>query len=281
MVDQGPRAPRISSAQRLWLLELGVEKPLLARFDIQKPRPAPPSERAVAVQPSVEPTSLLRRPVPAAEPHQKTQPVPVKPPAAVESPTDWASLEARIQACEACELYAGRQRAVAGSGALENVQWLVVGEAPGERDDRLGQPFQGKAGELLQGMLHAAGIDPSEAIFYTNLVKCRPRSNRLPTAQEIASCLPHLHSQIALLKPRGILALGRLAAQTLLATETQKNPGFEALRGKVQSFTLTGVGTFPVVVTYHPASLLSRPRHKGASWRDLNLARDLGKSWSA
>src|SRR5690606_30811155 len=85
------------------------------------------------------------------------------------APADWAALEARIQACQVCDLHAGRQRAVAGSGAVEAVDWLVVGEAPGERDDRFGQPFQGKAGELLHAMLRAAGIDPAQAVFYTNL----------------------------------------------------------------------------------------------------------------
>lgn len=281
MVDQSPRAPRLSTAQRLWLLELGLDKPQLARFDIQKPRQVLQPEATQAPKLSGG-SRLLRKPVSSASaPVSKPSPITLAAASVTEAPTDWASLEARIHACEACELHTGRQRAVAGSGAVENVNWLVVGEAPGERDDRLGQPFQGKAGELLQAMLHAAGIDPSEAIFYTNLVKCRPRSNRLPIAQEIASCLPHLHNQISLLQPRGILALGRLAAQTLLATETQQTPSFEALRGKVHSFALANGGAIPVVVTYHPASLLSRPRHKGASWRDLNLARELDTSHSA
>lgn len=281
MVSQNPPAPRLSSAQRLWLRELGLDSPHLARLSSRKSVQVSSRTANVAAEPSAEASLLLKRPVPAVGPFKTPRATPTTPPPVSEPPTDWSSLEAQILACEACELHTGRQRAVAGAGAVENVQWLVVGEAPGERDDRLGQPFQGKAGELLQAMLHAAGIDPTEAIFYTNLVKCRPRSNRLPTASEIASCLPHLHSQIALLKPRGILALGRLAAQTLLADETQKNPGFESLRGTVHQFALPDGSAIPVVVTYHPASLLSRPRHKQASWRDLNLARTLGKSHSA
>lgn len=180
----------------------------------------------------------------------------------------WAALEAGILACEACGLHAGRHSAVPGTGALEAVDWLVVGEAPGEWDDRAGRPFQGKAGELLHAMLAAAGIDAGRAVFYTNAVKCRPRSNRPPTAEEIAACLPHLHRQIALLRPRGILALGRLAAQALLGG----SGSLEQRRGRVHTFE-SGGREIPLVVTYHPASLLSQPRRKAASWRDLNLAR--------
>jgi len=184
--------------------------------------------------------------------------------------SDWRALETLIQACEACGLHAGRRAAVPGAGATQAVDWLVVGEAPGGRDDGLGRPFQGTAGDLLHAMLAAASIEPGKRVFYTNLVKCRPRSNRPPTAEEVAACLPHLHSQIALLQPRGILALGRLAAQALLGEAAS----FEQYRGRVHAFQSGGLD-LPVVVTYHPASLLSRPRHKAASWRDLNLARTL------
>lgn len=185
-----------------------------------------------------------------------------------EETTDWAVLEARIRACEACGLHAGRHRAVPGAGAVESVDWLVVGEAPGDRDDRLGEPFQGKAGELLHAMLDAAGIDSKNKVFYTNLVKCRPRSNRPPGSDEIAACSTYLRAQIGLLRPRGILVLGRLAAQALVAD----GKPFEEQRGRVHVFKLDGGDTIPLVVTYHPASLLSRPQHKAASWRDLNLA---------
>lgn len=182
--------------------------------------------------------------------------------------SDWHALEAAILTCEACGLHAGRQAAVPGAGATESVDWLVVGEAPGGRDDGLGQPFQGKAGDLLHAMLAAAGIEPAQRVFYTNLVKCRPRSNRPPTPEEIAACLPHLRRQAELLQPHGILALGRLAAQALLGEAAS----FEHYRGRVHTFQ-SGGRDIPVVVTYHPASLLSRPRHKAAGWRDLNLAR--------
>lgn len=343
MVEPTPRSPQVSQLQRLWLLELGLDKPMLARLaprasrlasqasgpSSQAPRPAPEASGlapqaprsatgaaalAALRQGTSASGSAAQRSTPSAPRDTTASPASASTPApgvmqsgsgagmplavgpqsvntdvrreavtpamtnviAEGAPSDWAALEARIQACEACELHSGRHRAVAGSGAVQAVDWLVVGEAPGERDDRLGQPFQGKAGELLHAMLGAAGIDPSHAVFYTNLVKCRPRSNRLPTPDEIASCLPHLHSQIALFRPKGILALGRLAAQALLGEGDSNIAAFEALRGQVHQFQGHGGTPIPLVVTYHPASLLSRPRHKAASWRDLNLARTVG-----
>ena len=329
MTEHMPSPPRVTAVQRLWLLELGLDRPMLARLEPNSPaRPttvlAPVvaasametnrasataalatlrhgndpsrSTRAASVSPRAAGAGSAGPPSPHSTPAE--HPVPNAPHEAPKTtaetglvagealatpsasignvPAGWAALEARIQSCEICELHTGRHGAVAGSGAVEAVDWLVVGEAPGERDDRFGQPFQGKAGELLHAMLRAAGIDPDHAVFYTNLVKCRPRSNRLPTAAEIAACQPHLHEQIALLRPRGILALGRLAAQALLTDPaSERRSSFEALRGKVHQFQQPGAGTIPLVVTYHPASLLSRPSHKAASWRDLNLARTL------
>lgn len=343
MFERMPGPPRPTGIQRLWLLELGLDRPMLARLapeSRQKPvrsfrtdasndaaaakehnRAAQPNRAAehdsaaeqnraaeqnhaaataafAALrpgnhQPGATPASAAQSESTHATPtaatvavvnntssiaSAKTGPTPDDTTKAVSFksvPADWAALEARIQSCEICELHTGRHRAVAGAGAVEAVDWFVVGEAPGERDDRVGQPFQGKAGELLHAMLRAAGIDPLQAVFYTNLVKCRPRSNRLPSVDEIAACRPHLHNQIALLRPRGILALGRLAAHALLAAEKSDSRSFEALRGRVHEFQLPDAGTIPLVVTYHPASLLSRPRHKAASWQDLNLARTL------
>ncbi len=319
MVERMPLAPRLSSVQRLWLLELGLDRPMLAKLAPDSPeklagpargvapiaansskennratataalaamrhgsdQPRPASTNSVQGQsthaaPSTGPAPFAKD-IPSKAPTEAAL-IPAKSlaanhPAPDDVPADWAALEARIRACEICELHTGRHRAVAGSGAIEAVDWLVVGEAPGERDDQSGQPFQGKAGELLHAMLGAAGIDPLQAVFYTNLVKCRPRSNRLPTAAEIAACRPHLHNQIILLRPRGILALGRLAAHALLADGKSDGRSFEALRGRVHEFQLSEAITIPLVVTYHPASLLSRPRHKAASWQDLNLAR--------
>lgn len=306
MVDRTLQTPRLSNAQRLWLQELGLDRQFLARLtpaqakralgaasgmhgaaaDPQAGRaPAEPDLRkqaSAALQalrqvgrPGQTEGAAARfnsRPEVDKVSEGENKPVGAVVPAETGAEvTDWAALEARILACEACGLHVGRHRPVPGSGAAEAVDWVVIGEAPGDRDDRLGQPFQGKAGELLHAMLQAAGIDPHKAIFYTNVVKCRPRSNRPPSPEEIAACMPYLRSQIDHLKPRGILALGRLAAQALLAD----GQSFESQRGQVHAYTSEQGGTIPMVVTYHPASLLSRPRHKAASWRDLNLARSL------
>lgn len=182
---------------------------------------------------------------------------------------EWGALQAQVAACEACGLCAKRRQAVFGAGAVQAPRWLVVGEAPGEQDDRHGEPFQGRAGTLLQAMLRAAGVVPEQPVYYTNIVKCRPVGNRTPAPEEIQACLPYLRRQIALLAPAGIVALGRLAAQALLETEAD----FESLRGQVHRLRKEDGGEVPLVVTYHPALLLSRPQHKGGAWRDLNLLR--------
>jgi DNA polymerase len=182
---------------------------------------------------------------------------------------EWGALQAQVAACEACGLCAKRRQAVFGAGAVQAPRWLVVGEAPGEQDDRHGEPFQGRAGTLLQAMLRAAGAVPDQPVYYTNIVKCRPVGNRTPKPEEIQACLPYLRRQISLLAPAGIVALGRLAAQALLETEAD----FESLRGQVHRVRKEDGGEVPLVVTYHPALLLSRPQHKGGAWRDLNLLR--------
>jgi DNA polymerase len=174
-------------------------------------------------------------------------------------------LQLQIASCTACGLHAERHLAVPGSGAAEAVQLMVIGEAPGAEDDRLGQPFRGMAGELLQAMLKAAGMTPESRVFYTQLVKCRPVANRPLAAEEVAACLGYLRRQIALTQPRQLLLLGRVAAQTLLGELP-----VEALRGRVHSYEQDGM-TIPAVVTFHPAALLSRPRHKASAWQDLSL----------
>ena len=143
--------------------------------------------------------------------------------------------------------------------------WLIVGEAPGADEDRQGEPFVGRAGKLLDPMLQAIGLQ-REQVYIANILKCRPPDNREPTPAEAASCRPLLHRQIALIRPRIILAVGRVAAQNLLETETP----IGKLRGRVHTF---GPARLPLVVTYHPAYLLRSPREKRKSWDDLRLAR--------
>lgn len=181
---------------------------------------------------------------------------------------DLAALREQVLQCRACALCEGRSQAVFGEGALASVEWMVVGEAPGDHDDRTGRPFQGDAGALLTGMLAAMGV-ADDSVYFTNLIKCRPLGNRPPSRDEIAACLPYLRRQIALLAPRRILALGRLAAQAL----TGGGAELDQLRGAVHAFEGEDGRRIPLVVTYHPASLLLQPQHKPEVWRDLILAR--------
>jgi DNA polymerase len=143
--------------------------------------------------------------------------------------------------------------------------WLIIGEAPGAEEDRRGEPFVGRAGQLLDEMLRATGQSRGE-VYIANVLKCRPPNNRDPELGEARACRGYLDRQIALLKPKIILAVGRIAAQTLLATDTPVGK----LRGKLHH-----LGDIPLVVTYHPAYLLRSPRQKSKSWADLCLAMDV------
>ena len=147
-------------------------------------------------------------------------------------------------------------------------QWLVVGEAPGAEEDRRGEPFVGPAGQLLDAMLKAIGLSRETNVFIANVLKSRPPGNRDPKPEEVAACLPYLVRQIALMRPRLILAVGRIAAQNLLATDMSLG----RLRGKVHHF---GELNTPLIVTYHPAYLLRTPGDKRKAWEDLKFARDV------
>ena len=177
---------------------------------------------------------------------------------------DWEELTATVRECTACGLCASRTQTVFGVGN-RRAEWLVIGEAPGADEDRLGEPFVGRAGKLLDPMLLAVGQNRERA-YVANILKCRPPENRDPTPDEAAQCRPFLNRQIALIRPRLILAVGRIAAQNLLGTDTP----IGKLRGQVHHF---GPARIPLVVTYHPAYLLRSPREKRKAWDDLRLAR--------
>jgi len=147
-------------------------------------------------------------------------------------------------------------------------QWLVVGEAPGAEEDRRGEPFVGRAGHLLDAMLRAIGLNRQSNVYIANVLKSRPPGNRDPKPEEVAACLPFLLSQIELLRPRVMLAVGRIAAQNLLATDAPLG----RLRGKVHRF---GEFNTPLIVTYHPAYLLRTPGDKRKAWEDLKFARSV------
>lgn len=177
--------------------------------------------------------------------------------------TDLQSLDAQILNCDSCGLCRERTHAVPGQGVMRP-SIMVVGEAPGEQEDRQGLPFVGRSGQLLDNMLAAISHRRDANVYITNVVKCRPPGNRNPDAQEIASCSSYLMRQLALIQPQAILAMGRFAAQTLL----KKEASMQALRGQVHFVDVEG-RQVPVVATYHPAYLLRRPVEKASAWQDL------------
>jgi uracil-DNA glycosylase family 4 len=179
------------------------------------------------------------------------------------SELDWGALAARVAACTRCDLHKGRTQTVFGVGDPE-AEWLVIGEAPGAEEDKRGEPFVGRAGQLLNSMLAALGLSRSQ-VYIANILKCRPPNNRDPRPDEVACCQPYLMRQIALIGPRVILAVGRIAAQNLLGVQTP----IGKLRGRCHRF---GPQEIPLVVTYHPAYLLRSPAEKQRAWQDLLLA---------
>lgn len=188
---------------------------------------------------------------------------------------DWPALQQAVAACRACALCEGRQNTVFGVGAT-TADWMIVGEAPGEHEDAQGEPFVGQAGKLLDNMLRAMGLsraaDAPGAAYIANVIKCRPPGNRNPAPAEIAQCAPYLRRQVALLQPKIILAMGRFAANALLADSMPDvaHQPLGKLRGQVHSY-----GGVPVIVTYHPAYLLRNLPEKAKAWADLCLAREV------
>ncbi len=189
---------------------------------------------------------------------------PIAAAAPVASGLDWAQLRERVAGCTRCVLSATRTQTVFGVGNTQ-ADWLIVGEAPGADEDRQGEPFVGRAGQLLNSMLRAIGLS-REQVFIANVLKCRPPGNRDPAPQEVAECLPYLERQIALIKPKIMLAVGRIASQALLHTDVPLG----RLRQQVHAF---GSSRVPLVVTYHPAYLLRTPVDKRKAWEDLKFAR--------
>ena len=181
---------------------------------------------------------------------------------------EWGALEADIAACTACPLCRTRQRAVPGVGD-HRAEWLFVGEGPGAEEDAKGEPFVGQAGRLLDSMLAALGMTRDERVYIANVVKCRPPNNRTPEPGEAEACRPYLERQIALLRPKLIVALGKSAATLLLKTDAS----IASLRGRRHRY-----GDTPLVVTYHPAYLLRSLPEKAKAWEDLLFARRVASS---
>ena len=170
----------------------------------------------------------------------------------------------RIRTTHCCGLCAGRTNAVPGEGD-PGARMVLVGEGPGATEDATGRPFVGQAGKLLEGILEAIEV-PRDSVYITNIVKCRPPQNRKPLPDEIAACIPYLHRQLELIRPKVILAMGGTAGEALLGVRK----GLGELRGKVHTYNGT-----PLIVTYHPAALLRNPNWKKPTWDDVRIARQL------
>jgi DNA polymerase len=179
---------------------------------------------------------------------------------------DWDELAQTVKGCTRCVLHETRTQTVFGVGNRE-AEWLVIGEAPGAEEDRQGEPFVGRAGQLLNSMLLAIGLR-REQVYIANILKCRPPSNRDPKPEEEQACRDYLERQIRLIRPKIILAVGRIAAQNLMKVDTP----IGKMRGRTYSYQDTGI---PVVITYHPAYLLRSPLEKRKAWQDLLYARQV------
>jgi len=197
-------------------------------------------------------------------PATEAQPLPATARDRVVPTGDWGALESAVSSCQRCRLHESRRQTVFGVGNT-SADWMIIGEAPGAEEDRQGEPFVGKAGQLLNEMLRAVGFARHD-VYIANTLKCRPPGNRDPRVDEAEACAQYLRRQIELIAPKIIVAVGRIAAQNLL----QSDEPVGRMRGTVHRLEPSKT---PVVVTYHPAFLLRSPEQKRKAWADLCLAR--------
>jgi uracil-DNA glycosylase len=269
--------PQLDARQRAMLAEMGV------RVWAPKPARAVPVVTAAAAPTAAVaemPAAPLREPaVPAravAPVAPLTPPTPTKvAPSASASARqalpegiammDWAPLQEAASACQACGLCQRRKNAVWGAGDVQG-DWLIVGDPPSEEEDAQGQPFVGPAGELLDNMLRAVGQSREKGAYLTSVVKCRPPSSAIPSSEELAQCSAYLARQVALTRPKVIIAMGRFAYEVL----TQSRDHLGKLRGREHVFE--GV---PVIATYHPNALLRTQADKAKAWADLCMAMEV------
>lgn len=268
MTTPQPVAPRYSSLQLAWLQELGIEKPWLPGD-----MPAPQKQTAAPAA-SPTPAAVAPRAVKSQQPPRAAAPAAVESAPHVQVDThalarvaaDLPSLAATIKGCQACGLCSERQQAVTGDGVMQPAI-MVIGEAPGNLEDREGKPFVGRPGLMLDNMLSAIQCGRAQNVYVSNIVKCRPPGNRNPKPAELAACKPFLMRQIALVRPFSILAVGR-AAQSLLETDAP----LDTLRQVTHSL-MVGDEKIPLIATIHPTRLLNHPNEKAAAWQDLQLVR--------
>ncbi len=252
--------------RRRYLAAMGI--PLWLPRGAEQEATAQPPPVHNEVREAISAPALAPRPA-SAPPQPPAPPVAPVPTTAPELPAteldnpDWDELQARVAECHACaELVRNRSRTVFGVGNRE-AQLMIIGEAPGVDEDRQGEPFVGRAGQLLNRMLQAIGF-PREQVFIANILKCRPPGNRDPHQDEALRCEPFLLSQVELVAPKVILSVGRISVQNLLKTDSAVG----RLRGRLHYF---GERRIPLVVTYHPAYLLRSPEQKSKVWQDLLL----------
>lgn len=236
---------------------------------------APERADAVAIEPAPAAVEFAAPVVPVASAAPAPAPVPAPGDDAIAA-MDWPVLREAVAGCTACGLCKTRKQTVFGVGH-PRAHWMLVGEAPGEQEDREGAPFVGRAGQLLDRMLRALdlqrapadaqgeGGDPARQVYIANVLKCRPPQNRNPLPEEVQRCEPYLRRQVALVQPRIVLALGRFAVQSLLGSDEP----IGRLRGRVHRYEGR-----PLIVSYHPAYLLRNPADKARVWDDLCLARE-------
>jgi uracil-DNA glycosylase len=222
--------------------------------------PASPSQ----MQPPARSTQVIARP-PIAKAAPATPVAATIDPARAAKIANLSLEELAIDAaaCTACSLCKQRKQAVVGVGAT-TAPWLFIGEGPGEDEDRIGEPFVGQAGKLLDAMLTATGLARGREVYIANVVKCRPPGNRTPQLEEAQACAPYLDRQIALIQPKIIVALGKTAITRLTGTEAT----MASLRGQLHQYH--GI---PVIATYHPAYLLRNLPEKLKAWEDLQFAK--------
>jgi DNA polymerase len=218
-----------------------------------------PRQQPIAICDSASPDSstLIVESTATADPNSAPQP----------GHNDWQNLQYEVAACQQCKLCETRTQTVFGVGN-HHASWMLIGEAPGQDEDLQGEPFVGRAGQLLNEMLRAIGLRRDQ-VYIANMLKCRPPHNRDPEAQEVAACHGFLQRQIELLQPKLIVAVGRIAAQNLLNTQQS----LTRLRGNRHK-----IGNTPLVVVHHPAYLLRFPLEKAKAWEDLQFAVSVHKS---
>lgn len=245
-------------------------EPVVAPAVAEQPIQPVPPKPVVAEHSGEAPPPWLNEAPPILEeslaPVELAEPEIYEPPRSDLSGLGWEELQARVKSCKACDLHQTRTQTVFGVGNRQ-ADLMIIGEAPGADEDRQGEPFVGRAGQLLNAMLQAIGCK-REDVFIANILKCRPPDNRDPKSEEALCCEPFLMRQVDLLAPKVILAVGRVAAHNLLKTDEAVG----RLRGRVHSL---GSAATPLVVSYHPAYLLRSPEQKAKAWQDLQQVMSL------